>query len=26
MLATMGVRRDPLGGFGGVLPIPSSGG
>lgn len=26
MLATMGLRRDPLGGFGGVLPIPSSAG
>jgi hypothetical protein len=26
MVATMGLRRDPLGGFGGVLPIPSSAG
>jgi hypothetical protein len=26
MLATIGLRRSPLGGFGGVLPIPSSGG
>ena len=24
MLATAGVRRNPLGGFGGVLPVPSS--
>jgi hypothetical protein len=26
ILATAGLRRSPLGGFGGVLPIPSSGG
>jgi hypothetical protein len=26
MLATVGLRRSPLGGFGGVLPIPSSAG
>jgi hypothetical protein len=26
LLATMGLRRSPLGGFGGVLPIPSSSG
>jgi hypothetical protein len=26
MLATVGLRRSPLGGFGGVLPIPSSNG
>ena len=25
LLATMGLRRNPLGGFGGTLPIPSSG-
>ena len=26
MLATFGLKRSPLGGFGGVLPIPSSSG
>jgi hypothetical protein len=25
VLATMGLRRNPLGGFGGLLPVPSAG-